>query len=60
MKSVAKGEAVEFDAVVGSKNLPEAANTIGPNNKPVRGSRYAANNRHNYNKSFKLQQQPLR
>ena len=45
MKSVAKGEIVEFDVIMGSKNLPEAANVTVLNNKPVRGSRYAANSR---------------
>ena len=54
MKSVTKEEVVEFDVVMGSKNLPEAANVTGPNNKPVRGSRYAEDKRHIYNKSFKL------
>ena len=56
MKSVAKGEIVEFDVVMNSRNLPEAANVTGPNNKPVRGSRYAADKRLVYTKSFKLQQ----
>ena len=56
MKSVAKGEIVEFDVVMNSRNLPEAANVTGPNNKPVRGSRYAADRRLVYTKSFKLQQ----
>ena len=59
MKSVAKGEIVDFDVVINSKNLPEAANVTGPNNKPVQGSRYAANRRLVYTKSFKLQQPPL-
>ena len=59
MKSVAKGEIVEFDVVMNSRNLPEAANVTGPNNKPVRGSRYAADRRLVYTKSFKLQQPPL-
>ena len=45
MKSDAKGEIVEFDVVINSKNLPEAANVTGPNKKPVRGFRYAADRR---------------
>ena len=60
MKSVAKWEIVEFDVVMGSKNLPEAANVTGPNNIPVRGSRYTADRRLVYNKNFKLQQPPVR
>ena len=58
MKSVRKGEIVQFDVVMSSKNLPRAANVTGLNNKPVQGSKYALDKRQNYSKSFKQQQKP--
>ena len=56
MKSVRKGEIVQFDVVMGSKNLPEAVNVTGPNNQPVQGSWYAPDRKQNYSKGFNLQQ----
>ena len=35
LRSVAQGEVVQFDVVMGNKNMPEAANISGPNGKPV-------------------------
>ena len=58
MKSVRKGEIVQFDVVMSSKNLPRAANVTGLNNKPVQGSKYALDKKQNYSKSFKQQQKP--
>ena len=43
LRSVAQGDVVQFDIVMGNKNMPEASNVSGPNGKPVRGFRYAPN-----------------
>ena len=37
VRSAAQGEVVQFDIVMGIKNMLEASNVSGPNGKPVHG-----------------------
>ena len=41
LRSLAQGEAVQFDVIMSERNLPQAVNVTGPKNKPVKGCKYA-------------------
>ena len=58
LRSLAQGEAVEFDVVMSERNLPQAVNVTGPNNKPDKGSKYAQDRWPSYNQRVNRQQRP--
>ena len=58
LRSLAQGEVVQFDVVMGIKNLPQAVNVTGPNNKPVKGYKYSQDRWPSYNQMFNRQQKP--
>ena len=58
LRSFLQGEVIQFDVIMGSKNMPEAANVSGPNRKPVKGSKYAQDRSQSYKQQFNRQQRP--
>ena len=55
---LAQGEAVQFDVVMSTKNIPQATNVKEPNFRPVQGSKYAPDRWPSFNQRFNRQQRP--
>ena len=53
-----QGKVVQFDVVMGNRNMPDAANVSGLNVKPVQGSKYAPDRLQSYKQQFNRQQRP--
>ena len=58
LRSLSQGKVVQFDVVMSIKNLPQAVNVTGPNNKPVKGYKYSQDRWPSYNQRFNRQQRP--